>query len=157
MEIQKECIVCGRYFIASRRDMVYCCEDCKTKAALLRDAQIKVCAQCGAEFYATGRNQKYCSDECNRKASIRKMKESYRPQQPREKVCGCCGAIFYGTGKRKYCSDACALHMRCAGKPQEPEQGHKSSIDDIVKAAQAEGLSYGQYVLKEKMRKCMLS
>lgn len=81
-----------------------------------------VCDICGKEYIAHNRNSMYCSDECRREGS-RRLKEYYRLNPEARPV--------YGPRPRK--------------KKVNP-------FTEILEAARAAGMSYGQYVASLKQQ-----
>lgn len=84
----RNCRHCGKSFICSRGNQIYCSPECKYTAQLARQTSfykekgrrkkkqlILVCAECGADFKALRCSQKYFCKECardgNRKAQAR--------------------------------------------------------------------------------------
>lgn len=114
------------------------------------------CVICGTPFNGS-KNKKYCSHECvlmaRRGTHKRQLKERGRRNIGDIIICPTCGKNFpYNSGNRKYCS------LECKNKAQQikadesasPRQRKKraKTIVDIIRAAKAEGLSYGEYVSK---------
>lgn len=117
----------------------------------------KVCRICGARFLAHKSDAVYCSQECRREAGTQKP---YIKNDGMVRCMICKKDFIPQTCVQRYCSPEC---LREANNRQKRErarrkraefkyQNRKRSIDDIVRAAEAEGLSYGQYVIREKMR-----
>ena len=84
----RSCRHCGKLFICSRGNQIYCSPECKYSAQLARQTSFYkekgrrkkkqltlVCAECGADFKALRSSQKYCCKECakdgQRKAQAR--------------------------------------------------------------------------------------
>ena len=63
-----------------------------------------------------------------------------------EHVCKWCGNLFVsGSPHGDYCSNSC---RKKAYKAYAPKNTKKKTINEIVKEADALGMSYGQYVAK---------
>lgn len=91
----------------------------------MKTGEIRNCKCCDKEFvFVNGGRRDYCSDECQNTMSVKKRRE--REAKYRE---------------RKRIQKARALNPNTA----------LLSIDEIQKRAQAEHLSYGEYVKKYKV------
>lgn len=84
-----------------------------------------ICQVCGAEFEAVGRNAKFCS-ECKKSRQRKQRSESNRK--------------YYM--KKNFGADV-AKNYEAAKKSQEP-------LKEIVRQADAAGMSYGQYVQRKE-------
>ena len=61
-------------------------------------------------------------------------------------ICLYCGKIFTsGSSSGNYCSEPC---RRKALKEESAKKPNTKTIAEIVKEAEAEGLTYGQYIAK---------
>ena len=73
----KACRHCGKQFVASHANQIYCSPECKYAVRLARQDDWNktkgrrkpkqltlVCAECGADFKALRSSQKYCCKEC---------------------------------------------------------------------------------------------
>lgn len=77
----KTCPNCGKSFVATNNKQMYCCTECREKAAQsyttvvkkkpAKVASIKKCMICGKEFTGKRDDAKYCSDECRAEAARR--------------------------------------------------------------------------------------
>lgn len=103
-----------------------------------------VCKDCGNEYKSTAEKSQYC-DDCKQK----------RRNKQREFRCIDCGKTFYSTACAAARCESCrkarkqmqdnerysgAIHYRPEQKP--------ATITEVVKAAAAMGLSYGDYIRK---------
>ncbi len=114
------------------------------------------CVICGKPFDGS-RNKKYCSHECALKARRETHKRQLKERGGRNVgdiiTCPTCGKNFlYSSGHKKYCCVECknkAQKMRTdEAAPARPRKKRAKTIVDIIRAAKAEGLSYGEYVSK---------
>lgn len=103
----------------------------------------KKCPVCGKIFGTEGKARKtYCSVECREKhyAKVKKSKLYFQ--------CEYCGTPFKEGSTNPYCSDECQ-NMYSSGRVKNTGRKKKAlSIVDISKRAKAEGMTYGQYVVK---------
>ena len=120
----------------------------------------KPCERCGEMMFSVASIQKYCPN-CRkaveveqRKAKTEKRREA-RKRLTVEKHCEFCGKAFETSSRKKiYCSPECCSKAKNAagGRPMlEPPRRMpppKISADEVTAAANAEGLSYGQYSVK---------
>lgn len=110
----------------------------------------KICPVCGKSFTLGFRQTRrvYCSEECRNIAQENRRK----CEKEKEKIyhsCEWCGVGLPKNSTDKYCSDEC--RRKAERNSTQKKSGRKKkplSIDDIVKLAKKEGLSYGQYVDK---------
>ena len=109
----------------------------------------KECKRCGKKFQ-TDRNAKmYCSDKC-------RQEYRYYGEKQTEWECASCGKMFYSERKRKYCKLECQRDNYRGNyrgnyhrpTPERKVSKPKKSLAEINAAAKAEGLSYGQYMVK---------
>ena len=120
----------------------------------------KPCERCGEMLFRVPSNQKYCPtcrkavDVEQQKAANEKRREK-RKRRTVEKHCEFCGKAFETSSRKKiYCSLDCChkAHNAAGGTPMlEPPRRMlppKISADEVTAAANAEGLSYGQYSVK---------
>lgn len=93
---KRQCIACGKEFIAKHGHQKYCSPACwgKPQAKTLYD---RVCVTCGTAFKSKWETTRFCSDPCK--------------DHPVEKECVQCGSQFVTTKEKehltKYCSDQC--------------------------------------------------
>ena len=120
----------------------------------------KPCERCGEMMFSVASIQKYCPN-CRKavyvehnQASNEKRREE-RKSNAVEKRCEFCGKTFKTSrGNKIYCSPECCCKAQNAadGTPMlEPPRRMpppKISADEVTAAANAEGLSYGQYSVK---------
>ena len=107
-----------------------------------------VCKDCGNEYKSTAEKSQYC-DDCKQK----------RRNKKREFRCMDCGKTFYSTACAAARCEACrkarkqmqdnerysgAIHYR--PEPKKIPYKKPTTITEVVKAAAAMGLSYGDYV-----------
>ena len=91
----------------------------------------KECPICGAKFMLKSNNQKYCSTRCKKEAQRQRVRE-YDMCHKSERH------IRNAEAWRRY---------KEKGKPPRP------TLDETVAAADAAGMSYGQYVIQQKLKK----
>ena len=101
MTHEKVCVVCGKTFVAHRKDVIYCSNTCRQhdyfkKHYHPRQPVERTCAICGAHFTSKWPRACYCSDECRKEASRRhaakqyaKGRSPYSPEQ-RMQFAKCC-------------------------------------------------------------------
>ena len=120
----------------------------------------KPCERCGEMMFSVASIQKYCPN-CrkaveveHRKAKTEKRREE-RKRRAVEKHCEFCGKAFETSSMKKiYCSpECCSKAKNAAGgmsmlEPPRRMPPPKISADEVTAAANAEGLSYGQYSVK---------
>ena len=120
----------------------------------------KPCERCGEMMFSVASIQKYCPN-CRkaveveqRKARTEKRREA-RKRRTVEKHCEFCGKAFETSSRKKiYCSpECCSKANNAAGgrsmlEPPRRMPPPKISADEVTAAANAEGLSYGQYSVK---------
>ena len=120
----------------------------------------KPCERCGEMMFSVASIQKYCPN-CRKAVEVDKRKartekrRNARKSNAVEKRCEFCGKTFKTSrGNKIYCSLECChkAHNAAGGTPiLEPPrrmQPPKISADEVTAAANAEGLSYGQYSVK---------
>ena len=82
MTHEKVCVVCGKAFVARRKDAIYCSNECRqhdyfAKHYHPRQPIDKTCAICGAHFTSKWPRANYCSDECRRESKRRYAAKQY--------------------------------------------------------------------------------
>ena len=120
----------------------------------------KPCERCGEMMFSVASIQKYCPN-CRKAVDVEQQKartEKRREERKRrtvEKHCEFCGKAFKTSNKKKvYCSRGCCskAHNAAGGRsmlePLRRMPPPKISADEVTAAANAEGLSYGQYSVK---------
>ena len=120
----------------------------------------KPCERCGEMMFSVASIQKYCPtcrkavEAGYRKASYEKRRNA-RKSNAVEKRCEFCGKTFKTSrGNKIYCSlECCHKAQNAAGgtpmlEPPRRMPPPKISADEVTAAANAEGLSYGQYSVK---------
>ena len=140
---KKVCQVCGRDFVRTGNAQKVC-KKCGAKKPLI--AEKRKCLVCGDEFEVpttrNGAKRKYCSAECRykaqRKAAANKIYYS----------CEWCGKPLPENSTEKYCSEECRNKAKSNSAKKRGRKKKVRSITEIIKLAQAEGLTYGQYVSK---------
>ena len=120
----------------------------------------KPCERCGEMLFRIPSIQKYCPTcrkavEVEHRQALSETRKEERKQRTVEKHCEFCGKAFETSrGNKIYCSEACERKANNAagGTPMlEPPRRMpppKISADEVTAAANAEGLSYGQYSVK---------
>ena len=97
------------------------------------------CPECGKMFVRRNGRHEYCSIECRRKSYVKPTRLYYHCEQ--------CGVTFEEGRLTPYCSDKCKREAE--GKPVKKATRKKVlSLDEVVRLAKAEGLTYGQYIVK---------
>ena len=120
----------------------------------------KPCERCGEMMFSVASIQKYCPN-CRKAVEVEHQKaetekrRNARKSNAVEKRCEFCGKTFKTSrGNKIYCSPECCskAHNAAGGTPMlEPPRRMpppKISADEVTAAANAEGLSYGQYSVK---------
>ena len=120
----------------------------------------KPCERCGTPLFSIPSIQKYCPT-CRKAVEIEYRKaenekrRNARKQRTVEKRCEYCGKTFETSNNKKiYCSPECCskAHNAAGGmsmlEPSRRMPPPKISADEVTAAANAEGLSYGQYSVK---------
>ena len=120
----------------------------------------KPCERCGEMMFSVASIQKYCPNcrkavEVERQKARTEKRRNARKSNAVEKRCEFCGKTFKTSrGNKIYCSSECCSKAKNAagGTPMlEPPRRMpppKISADEVTAAANAEGLSYGQYSVK---------
>ena len=109
--------------------------------------RINECVICHKLFTTTSATAKYCSRECRLTA----RNPNWSGGQSRwghsyDHICKWCGKPYTsGSPHGDYCSTPCREKAR---KAMTPKGERIKPINEIVKEADALGLSYGQYVAK---------
>lgn len=159
------CEICGKQFIGGAKARF--CTDCNKEKyrakqrVYARERRAKereqekhpivrtfVCKDCGNEYKSTAEKSQYC-DDCKQK----------RRNKQREFRCIDCGKTFYSTACAAARCESCrkarkqmqdnerysgAIHYR--PEPKKIPYKKPTTITEVVKAAAAMGLSYGDYV-----------
>ena len=120
----------------------------------------KPCERCGEMMFSVASIQKYCPN-CRKAVEVEQRKartEKRREERKRrtvEKHCEFCGKAFETSNRKKiYCSPECGSKANNAAggrsmlEPPRRMPPPKISADEVTAAANAEGLSYGQYSVK---------
>ena len=120
----------------------------------------KPCERCGEMMFSVASIQKYCPNchkavEVGYRQASREKRRNARKSNAVEKRCEFCGKTFKTSrGNKIYCSLECCYKAKngADGTPMlEPPRRMpppKISADEVTAAANAEGLSYGQYSVK---------
>ena len=108
---------------------------------------IKNCLECGKEFETVNNRQKYCCEICRRKHG-----KIYDPLGERIFKCQYCGKEFTSNQRKKYC---CAEHgIKANNKKRYKKKMHQStSLSEVARLAREQGLTYGQYMQREYVKK----
>ena len=104
--------------------------------------KLKKCACCGEPI--SGRKKFYCSVECQKKCYARHKNEENGTGYDIKRNCQWCGKEITKYGRTKFCSDECSR----ASRYLKVKKDKVNPLEDIVKKATAEGLTYGQYCVK---------
>ena len=120
----------------------------------------KPCERCGEMLFRVPSIQKYCPTcrnavEVEHRQATNEMYREERKSNAVEKRCEFCGKTFKTSrGNKIYCSpECCSKAKNAAGgrsmlEPPRRMPPPKISADEVTAAANAEGLSYGQYSVK---------
>lgn len=157
------CEICGRQFIGGAKAKF--CTDCNKEKyrakqrVYARERRAKereqekhpivrtfVCKDCGNKYKSTAEKSQYC-DDCKQK----------RRNKKRELRCMDCGTVFYSTAcaaarceacrkARKQMQDSNRYSGAIHNQPKKIPYKKPTTITEVVKAATAMGLSYGDYV-----------
>lgn len=142
----KKCEICGKEFEPRSNRQKACSPKCAAEqnrrgCAAQRKKQeadngaARYCVICGGKLPREEWSRLKCGACANAKKKIKT-----------ERYCHVCGKVFSAEeGERRYiCSEGCAdRKARWKGK-----KARSMSCAEVQRAAQAEGLSYGKYVLK---------
>ncbi len=119
----------------------------------------KPCERCGEMMFSVAPNQKYCPT-CRKAVEVEQQKaktekrRNARKSNAVEKRCEFCGKTFKTSrGNKIYCSEECERKAQNAAGGRivlgpSRRKPPKISADEVTAAANAEGLSYGQYSVK---------
>lgn len=164
MEEKRICLHCGKEFVTANKRQKYCSTKCRIKhvnesqrsirAAGLKD-EIRNCECCGKAFTPKTVKSRFCCNECLQKA-LRQQQKEERLKRKALMRCEECGKPLGDYHSNRYCSKECSyeankrkLRESKPAKPKTKKQTKpKMSFAEVCKRAGAEGLSYGQYVLK---------
>ena len=120
----------------------------------------KPCERCGEMMFSVASIQKYCPNcrkavEVEHNQASNEKRRNARKRTLFEKHCEFCGKTFKTSrGNKIYCSPECCskAHNAADGRsmlePPRRMPPPKISADEVTAAANAEGLSYGQYSVK---------
>ena len=120
----------------------------------------KPCERCGEMLFGVPSIQKYCQTcrkavEIEHRQATNEKRREERKKLTVEKHCENCGKTFETSrGNKIYCSLECChkAHNAAGGRsmlePPRRMPPPKISTDEVTAAANAEGLSYGQYSVK---------
>lgn len=128
-----QCKVCGKNFVSTTPNQLYCSNPCRRKAENRRHRagrakksvvlQERTCVICGKTFAARGKKI-YCSKECVYEAKYRKDREARKAVAKTICICVFCGKEFTAGkmhGWAKYCSSDCCNHARYYANKEEME------------------------------------
>ena len=110
--------------------------------------QSRVCRQCGKIFVTDQNAKKFCRKKC----SLLALKK--RRKKEKDYLCQWCGNVFSSSRKRKFCDADChGSYMKKLGiyKKTVIKVPVKITIEDVVKDAKTESLTYGRYVSLKKI------
>lgn len=159
------CEICGKQFIGGAKAKF--CADCNKEKYRARQRvyarerrekereqekrptpRVFVCDECGKEYTSLAEKTHYC-DDCKQK----------RRNKKREFKCMDCGTVFYSTAcaaarcescrkLRKQMQDSNRYNGAIHNQPKKIPYKKPTTITEVVKAAAALGLSYGDYIRK---------
>ena len=102
--MQKTCIICSSEFEAKRKDVLYCCNKCKTSSEYLNKPNIiKTCLYCSAQFQTKRKDTQYCSSSCSNTAC-----KTHDDVKLNCKECNKEFTIKYVHRNKMFCSRSCA-------------------------------------------------
>lgn len=99
----KTCPTCGKKFVCQTNRQMFCCEECRDKAYMLKAVGVempkrtpkgyvsvaptepKACDICGKEFMPRTKKQRYCSKECGKEAMRRCTRKWHEIHEGRRK------------------------------------------------------------------------
>lgn len=134
---ERHCNVCGKMYIPKTFRQSTCSLDCgsKRRSVIKSDVlPIKTCEVCGKQYKPTRPEQRVCSVEC-----IRFLNKNYRTGK-----CAVCGAPYERKNNSKTCSKECSQIYRNKPKKKKPRV---SPLVEVVRQANAAGMSYGKYMV----------
>lgn len=132
MQVEKECLICGKKFLSHLKSKKYCSAECSEEADRRRHKKYlvgekvykKICANCGKEFETAKSTKVYCSIECKRAENQKAERAAVAV-----KKCVICGKEFE-TNKPTLiltCSKECskARHLQISNKHKVKKSGIK--------------------------------
>lgn len=105
---------------------------------------ISKCVICGKEFVHKNPRAMTCSDEC-------RLAKKRADNMNVEQVCVYCGKKFIGSVSQTYCSDECRAKGKAMRMHKQKSISTMKRLNEIAKEASRNGLSYGEYVAREKI------
>lgn len=146
MQIEKQCLICGQTYMATRQSQQYCSNECRMKA-FKSGSSSAVCPVCGKTFVKTRDDKMYCSRKCT---------QYYHRHKPQ--TCVVCGNEFIGSDGKKYCSKECkrkgmvrVYQGRRIEKQEEPIK-RESRLMEKERAARQQGLHYADMQKAETLQ-----
>lgn len=122
----ENCVHCGNPLKTTfKKQPKFCSEKCRNRYyyLLARGQEKRLCVVCGADL--KGNRKKYCSDKCRQKAEAIRLHEKRKADYEE-----------YKSFKK--------IRPKKRTKP-------KMSLNEVMKRAKVEGLTYGQFVAKYKL------
>ena len=100
------------------------------------------CPECEKMFEKRTPRQTYCCVECRVK--------HYEKNKPPKLYYQCeyCGKVYKQGSENQYCSDECKSKYASGRDKKRVRKKKPLSIAEINRLAKAEGLTYGQYIVK---------
>ena len=71
------CPNCGKDIFTRKKQVKFCCDECKVAFQHKKAKKTYTCVICGKEFTDAGGKYKYCSDECHRQFNILAQRKAY--------------------------------------------------------------------------------
>ena len=105
---------------------------------------ISKCVVCGKEFVHKNPRAQTCSYEC-------RLAKNRADRMNTEQICVYCGKKFIGSTSQTYCSDECRNKGRLMRIHKPKPISTMKRLNEIAKEASKNGLSYGEYVAREKI------
>lgn len=119
--VEKECLYCGKKFIAKRITQMFCSTPCNTKHNRRDKADKKYCLQCRKELEVLS-NARFCNEEC---------RNTYNIENPKyTRQCVYCGEVFKtNESKKKLCSKECQNEYQAISTLEIREKEFKKKFE----------------------------
>jgi hypothetical protein len=126
----KPCGACGADFTPKRRDMRFCCKDCRSRAhsesarnaRRAKPVSVNPCDVCGKDFALKRSDMRFCSEPCWNVA-----RNDRRKAGRNAKCCAQCGVEFRATRQdQSYCSSRCRHRAKAARAPKPGRPSHRA-------------------------------
>lgn len=140
------CEVCGKVF-KPKLNQKYCSTFCRSRARFLKQKKIivRLCNYCGEPFQMSSKYRAFCSDECRNNFH-------YTSTNGKIRLCKHCGEPFRMSNEHiLFCSRECQKKHQAFLQATFAPKPKLSSLDKKIKAADALGISYGQYMARLRL------